>query len=37
MTIAAGVILPVFLIIGLGWLARWRGYFGDEAVDALMR
>ena len=37
MTIAAGVILPVFLIIGLGGLARWRGYFGDEAVDALMR
>lgn len=37
MSIAAGVILPVFLIIGLGWLARWRGYFGDEAVDALMR
>ena len=37
MSIAAGVILPVFLIISLGWLARWRGYFGDEAVDALMR
>lgn len=37
MTIAAGVILPVFLIIGLGWLARWSGYFRDEAVDALMR
>lgn len=37
MSLAASVILPVFLITGLGWLARWRGFFADEAVDALMR
>lgn len=32
-----GVILPVFLVIGFGYLAVWTGKFGDEAVDGLMR
>lgn len=31
------VILPVFLVIGAGYLATWRGYFTDAAVDSLMK
>ena len=31
------VILPVFLVIGFGWVARWRGWFPDPAVEGLMR
>ena len=31
------VILPVFLVIGFGYLAVWRGYFTPQAVDGLMR
>ncbi|TQS73178.1 AEC family transporter [Rhodobacteraceae bacterium] len=31
------VILPVFLIVGLGYLAAWRGLFSASAVDGLMR
>lgn len=31
------VILPVFLVIGYGYLAAWRGWFSDGAVDGLMR
>ena len=31
------VILPVFLVIGAGYLATWRGYFSDTAVDGLMK
>lgn len=31
------VILPVFLLIGAGYLAVWRGYFSDAAVDGLMK
>jgi hypothetical protein len=30
------VILPVFLVIGFGYLAVWRGYFSAAAVDGLM-
>ena len=30
------VILPVFLVIGFGYLAVWRGYLSDSAVDGLM-
>lgn len=29
------VILPVFLVVGAGFLAVWRGYFSNEAVDGL--
>lgn len=29
------VILPVFLVIGAGYLTVWRGYFSDAHVDAL--
>ncbi|WP_102108845.1 AEC family transporter [Oceaniglobus roseus] len=31
------VILPVFLVIGFGYLAVWRGYFSDTGADALMK
>ncbi|MEM9969663.1 MAG: AEC family transporter [Pseudomonadota bacterium] len=31
------VILPVFLVIGFGYLAVWRGWFSNEGVDALMK
>ena len=31
------VILPVFLVIGFGYWAVWRGYFSDEAVTGLMK
>ena len=31
------VILPVFIVIGAGYLATWRGLFPDSAVDGLMR
>jgi len=31
------VILPVFLVIGAGYLAVWRGLFADSAVEGLMK
>lgn len=31
------VILPVFLVLGFGYVARWRGYISESAVDGLMR
>lgn len=31
------VILPVFLLIGAGYLAVWRGFFSDSGVDGLMK
>ena len=31
------VILPVFLVIGFGYVAVWRGFFSDAGVDGLMR
>ncbi|MFD1343187.1 AEC family transporter [Litorisediminicola beolgyonensis] len=30
------VILPVFILIGAGYVAVWRGLFADSAVDGLM-
>lgn len=30
------VILPVFLVIGFGWVAVWRGWFSAAGVDGLM-
>ncbi len=30
------VILPVFLVMGFGYLAVWRGLFSNAAVDGLM-
>ena len=31
------VILPVFLVMGFGYLAVWKGYFIDAHVDGLMK
>jgi predicted permease len=31
------VILPVFLVLGFGYVVAWRGMFSDGAVDGLMR
>ena len=31
------VILPVFLVMGAGYLATWRGALSSEAIDGLMR
>jgi predicted permease len=31
------VVLPVFLVMGFGYVAVWRGLFSEQAVDALMR
>lgn len=31
------VILPVFLVMGFGYAAVWRGWFRDEWVEGLMR
>ncbi len=31
------VILPVFLVIGFGYLATWRGYFPADGVAGLMK
>lgn len=37
MTILFDVILPVFLVIGMGYLVTWRKMFSESAVDGLMR
>ncbi|SLN67072.1 AEC family transporter [Roseisalinus antarcticus] len=31
------VIMPVFLVIGFGYLARWRNLFSDEGIDTLVK
>jgi len=31
------VILPVFLVIGFGYLAVWRGVINNDTIDGLMR
>lgn len=31
------IIVPVFLVIGFGYLVSWRGWFSESAVDGLMR
>lgn len=31
------IILPVFVVIGFGYLAVWRGLFSEASVDALMK
>ena len=37
MTALLDVILPVFLVVGFGYVAVWRGWIGDEAVNGLMK
>lgn len=31
------IVLPVFIVMGFGYLAVWRGYFSDDHVDGLMK
>ncbi|MCK8462822.1 AEC family transporter [Aliiroseovarius sp. S1339] len=31
------IVLPVFLVIGFGYLVRWRRMLDDDAIDGLMR
>ena len=33
----AATVLPVFLVIGIGYLAAWRGILSAEGVDGLMK
>ena len=37
MSILFQVILPVFLVIGFGYLAVWQKWFSDSGVEALMK
>lgn len=37
MTVLFDVILPVFIVIGFGYLVAWRKMFSEVAVDGLMR
>ncbi len=37
MTALLDVILPVFLVLGFGYVAVWRGLFSDEGVEGLMK
>lgn len=37
MTALLDVILPVFLVLGFGYVASWRGWFAESAVDGVMR
>ena len=36
MTALLDVVLPVFLVLGAGYIAVWRGLFSDRNVDGLM-
>jgi predicted permease len=36
MTALIDIILPVFLVIGAGYLAAWRGLLPENAIDGLM-
>lgn len=31
------VVLPVFLVIGFGYAAVWKGYFSNEGIEGLMK
>ena len=37
MTALIDVILPVFLVLGFGYVAVWRNLFSDSGVDGLMK
>jgi len=36
MTALLDVVLPVFLVVGFGYVAVWRGLFSETAVDGVM-
>lgn len=37
MSTLVDIVLPVFLVIGLGYIVRWRGMLNDQVIDGLMR
>ncbi len=37
MTDLAEIIIPVFLVLGFGYAARWRGLMTDDHMDGLMK
>ena len=37
MSLLLQVILPVFIVIGFGYLAVWQKWFSDSGVEALMK
>ncbi|MCB1400407.1 MAG: AEC family transporter, partial [Rhodobacteraceae bacterium] len=37
MTALIDVILPVFIVIGFGYLVTWRGMLSESAIDGVMR
>ncbi len=37
MTALLDVILPVFIVLGFGYVAVWKGVFSDAGVDGLMK
>ena len=37
MTALFDVTIPVFLVLGFGYFAVWRGYFSDAGVEGLMK
>ncbi|MCP1168869.1 AEC family transporter [Limimaricola litoreus] len=37
MLLLLAVTLPVFLVLGFGYLASWRGWIGEATIDGLMR
>lgn len=37
MSALTAVILPVFIVLGFGYVAAWRGWFTEAGIDALMK
>lgn len=37
MNALTAVVLPVFVVLGIGYVLTWRGIFSDAAIDALMK
>ena len=37
MSALLSIVLPVFLLIGFGYLARWQDWLSDENIDGLMK
>ncbi|MGI9389969.1 MAG: AEC family transporter, partial [Boseongicola sp.] len=31
------IVLPVFVVIGVGYIATWRGLFSESAIDAIVK
>lgn len=37
MSALTSIVLPVFIVIGFGYVFTWRGYFTDTGIEALMK